>query len=122
VAKKTKIVTHNLETVNTQENSSTMLYEWRARRELNPRPTDFFAVLRLKSPLLCLAELRAHILLLNKFSLRNIELAVSIKLGTSKWRLIVLLEIAISPAQLSSFFKKNHYKLAPATNVSTEIE
>jgi len=42
---------------------------------------------------------------LNKFSLRNIELAVSIKLGASKWRLIVLLEIAISP-QLSSFFLK----------------
>jgi hypothetical protein len=51
---------------------------------LNPRPTDFFAVLRLKSPLLCLAELRAHILLLNKFPLRNIELAVYIKLGASK--------------------------------------
>ena len=83
--KKTKIVTSDLETVDTQGNSSTNAHcRWRARRELNPRPTDFFAVLRLKSPLLCLAELRAHILLLNKFPLRNIELAVYIKLGASK--------------------------------------
>jgi hypothetical protein len=85
VDKKTKKVTLDLETADTQGNNSTnALCGWRARRELNPRPTDFFAVLRLKSPLLCLAELRAHILLLNKFSLRNIELAVSITLGTSK--------------------------------------
>jgi hypothetical protein len=85
VDKKTKIVTLDLETVDRQGNSSTnAVGGWRARRELNPRPTDFFALLRLKSPLLCLAELRAHILLLNKFPLRNIELVVSIKLGASK--------------------------------------
>jgi hypothetical protein len=42
------------------ENRINALLEWRARRELNPRPTDFFAVSGLRVRRSSLAELRAH--------------------------------------------------------------
>ena len=35
-------------------------YRWRARRELNPRPTDFFAVFGLRVRRSSLTELRAR--------------------------------------------------------------